>query len=268
MKLFDSFKMKKNPTKDTAKNEKSPTQGRELTKKTSPLHIGVTGILRAFWFTLGIAVLLVVGVAFFAPIVKDYGKVDYFSYVSELRSNILLAQDSDFSLRAYAVEKEHPYLADGVKREMTKRAEIHLIAPEGGKTCKISFSVGKESFHGEMSYDNVKEEYYFSVSADLTTVESLNFEVVYGKDTKTLQAKTIKQADTLTPTAVLEKLRENESGTFDALTDKNGFVGEIYVRLICENEPYYYVGLIEKSGKIRAYLLSANTGKVLAKRES
>lgn len=268
MKLFNALKTKNSPTKDTVKNEKSPTQGRELTKKTSPFHIGATGFFRALWFTLGIAILLVVGVAFFAPIVKDYGKVDYFSYVSELRSNILLAQDSNFSLRAYAVEKEHPYLADGIKREMTKRAEIHLVAPEGGKMCKISFSLGKESFHGEMSYDNVKEEYYFSVSADLTTVESVDFELVYGKDTKTLHAKTVKRADTLTPTAILEKLRENESATFDALTDKNGFVGEIYVRLICENEPYYYVGLIEKSGKIRAYLLSADTGKLLAKRES
>ena len=65
-----------------------------------------------------------------------------------------------------------------------------------------------------------------------------------------------------------KKLCENEAATFDTLTDKNGFVGEIYLRLICEDSPYYYIGLIEKNGKIRAYLLDAESGKVLAKRES
>ncbi|MBO7297662.1 MAG: hypothetical protein J6U60_01290, partial [Clostridia bacterium] len=51
-------------------------------------------------------------------------EVDYFSYVSELRSNILLASDEDFSLRVYAVEKEYPYSTDGIKRECTNRTEV------------------------------------------------------------------------------------------------------------------------------------------------
>ena len=89
-------------------------------------------------------------------------EVDYFSYVSELRSNILLASDEDFSLRAYAVEKEYPYSTDGVKRDCTKRAEVYLIAPSGDKNCNISFSVDEKEYGGEMSFDNVKTEYYFS----------------------------------------------------------------------------------------------------------
>ena len=64
------------------------------------------------------------------------------------------------------------------------------------------------------------------------------------------------------------KLQENEKETFQSLTENNAFVGEIYLRLICEDEPYYYIGLITKDGKNRAYLLTADTGKVLAKRES
>ena len=268
MKVFNPLKRKTEPTKDKEEQKKAPAREREFMKKSTPLHIGTTGILRALWFTLGIAILLVVGASFFAPILNDYGKVDYFEYVSELRSNILTASDKNFSLRAYAVEKEYPYFADGVKREMTKRAEIHLVAPAGDKVCEISFTVGKQNFQGEMSYDNVKEEYFYSVSADLKETQALDFSICYAGETSVLHAQTVKLENTLSPNAVLEKLRENERATFDSLTNENGFVGEIYVRIICENAPYYYIGLIEKSGKIRAYLLSADTGKVLAKRES
>lgn len=119
-----------------------------------------------------------------------------------------------------------------------------------------------------MSYDNVKAEYFYSVSADVSKLERLPVEIVYGKDVLRLTALTVKKATTLTPRALLDALKDNERETFNQLTENNAFVGEIYLRLICEDEPYYYVGLITKDGKMRAYLLTADTGKVLAKRES
>ena len=119
-----------------------------------------------------------------------------------------------------------------------------------------------------MSYDNVKSEYFYSVSADLTNAESLHFYIDYGGEKLTLTALTVKKANTLTPRALLTALEENERETFNLLTNDNLFAGEIYLRLICEDEPYYYVGLITKDGKTRSFLLTADTGKVLAKREN
>ncbi len=229
---------------------------------------GATRISRFLWFGVGLLALLIIGFSFFAPLIKNANRLDYFDYVSELRSNILLAENDRFSLRAFAVEKEYPYASDGVRREMTKRAEIYLIAPSGEKACVVDFTVNGQKYGGEMSYDNVKEEYFFSVSVDLSDCQSADFTVKYGDETALLKAKTIKRSDTLSPRAALEKLKENETGTFEALTADNAFVGEIYLRLICDESPYYYIGLIEKNGKIRAYLLAADSGKVLAKRET
>lgn len=264
MKSFQSnsnVKSQQTPKQKTARND-------GVKKTRSVLKSGAVRISRFVWFGVGLFVLVLVGFSFFAPLVKNAGKVDYFDYVSELRSNILLAENENFSLRAFAVEKEYPYATDGVRREMTKRAEIYLVAPSGDKVCSVSFTLDGEKYSGEMSYDNVKEEYFFSVSADLSACQSADFTVKYGAETAVLSAKTVKKADTLSPREALEKLRENESGTFDSLTDDNGFVGEIYLRLICEDAPYYYIGLIEKNGKIRAYLLAADSGKILAKRET
>ena len=54
----------------------------------------------------------------------------------------------------------------------------------------------------------------------------------------------------------------------ESMTDKYGFTGEIYIRLIYEDAPYYYVGIIDRNGTINAFLLNATSGKILAKRQT
>ena len=66
---------------------------------------------------------------------------------------------------------------------------------------------------------------------------------------------------------ILQNLQKTESELFSSLTDEYGFAGEIYIRLIFEERPYYYLGVIDRNGKITAFLLSAETGKILAKRQ-
>ena len=266
MKTSKPFFSKKQ-TKETQKKDISHSK-KAFKKFGKAVQAGWTKIYRIVWLVVGILVMFLVGVAFFAPIVKTTKKLDYFDYVSELRSNILLASNENYSLRVFAVEKEYPYAADGVRRETSNRAEIYLTAQSGDKVCSIEFVFDKKSYGGEMSYDNVKSEYFYSLSLDLSKVETLDFTINYGGEKFVLNAVTVKKENTLSPRDVLTKLQENEKTTFDTLTNENGFIGEIYLRLISEDEPYYYIGLIGKDGKIRAYLLTADTGKVLAKRES
>ena len=194
-------------------------------------------------------------------------EVDYFLYVSELRSNILLAGDEDFSLRVYAVEKEYPYSADGIKRDCTTRTEVYLIAPSGDKNCNLSFSVDGKEYGGEMSFDNVKCEYYFSCTLDTSKASEINFLIRFGETEKNLTAKTVKTQATLPPEKILLSLSQTETELFASLTDEYGFAGEIYLRLIFEESPYYYIGVIDRNGNITAFLLHAESGKILAKRQ-
>ena len=225
-------------------------------------------IARLAWFLVGIFVIVAAGFSFFLPIFKSATTLDYFDYVSELRSNILVAKTNEYFLKIYAVEKEYPYSADGIKRENSTRAEIFFFAPSGDKNCRISFSIGGKTYDSEMSYDNVKAEYFLCEPADFSNVKSLDFSIRYGEENFLLTAQTIKTEKTLAPRQVLNKLKENAPSAFENLTYENEFIGEIYLRLISEDAPYYYVGLIEKSGKIQAYLLHSETGKILAKREN
>ena len=206
--------------------------------------------------------------AFVCSCQKKDKETDYYAYISELRSNILLAQDDDFSLRVYAVEKEYPYATDGVKHETTKRMELYLIAPSFEKQCTIAFEVDGKSYGGELSFDSVKAQYYYSCSLDISSLEQLPCNIRFGEREKVLVAKTVKTPSTLTPKKVLQSVKEKESELFSSLTDEYGFTGEIYLRLIFEEKPYYYLGVIDKKGNITAFLINAENGNILAKRQS
>ena len=194
-------------------------------------------------------------------------EVDYFDYVSELRNNILLAEADGFSLRVYAVTKEYPYAADGVANDATTRAEFYLIAPSGDKECSLSFTVGGETYGGDTSYDNVKGEYYYSCSLDIAKTKEIPCVFTYGETELSLTAISVIDESAYTPEKALQTLVDAEKPLFDEWTDEYGFVGEIYLRLIHEDAPYYYIGLIDRNGKIVAFLMNAHTGKILAKRE-
>ena len=195
-------------------------------------------------------------------------KINYFDYVSELRSDIFLAESDGFSLRIYAVTKENPYVMDGIPKERSTRVEAYLLAPEGDKTCNLSFTYEGKEYGGEMSFDNVKTEYYYSCTLALSGATELPCRIEYGDRVLDLNALSVRTADTLTPENVLTIIETEETELFTSLTDKYGFAGEIYLRLIYEDSPYYYVGIIDRNGSIHAFLVNAKTGKILAKRSS
>lgn len=194
-------------------------------------------------------------------------KLEYFDYVSELRSNIFLAHNEDFFLRIYAAEKETPYLPDGIKKETSCRTEVYLVAPSGEKNCELSFSVNGKTYGGEMSFDNVRAEYYYSCTLDVSNLTELLCSITYGDSKVELTAKSVKTPNVLSPYSVLQNVIQAEPELFSSLTDKYGFAGEIYIRLLYEDSPYYYIGVMDRNENSHAFLINAQTGKILAKRQ-
>ncbi len=191
-------------------------------------------------------------------------KTNYFDYVSECRSNIFLASNEEFSLKIYAVYKESPYLSDGIPRDCSQRFEAYLVAPAGTEKTELSFEQEGKRVGGEMSYDHVKREYYYSCTADISALSSLPFTVRYGEKEWSGNATSVRSEKTLAPKQVLNEVVTANPDLFQAMTDKYGFAGEIYLRLLYEGATYYYVGVIDRNGRIHAFLLNAESGKILA----
>ncbi|MBE5745451.1 MAG: hypothetical protein E7355_04885 [Clostridiales bacterium] len=201
------------------------------------------------------------------PLYACQKEIDYFAYVAESRNNVFYAENNGFILRVYAVEKEYPYCADGIKRDTSARAEIRLFAPTGDKDCNVSFHVNGEEYGGDMSYDNVKAEYFFSCTLDISNLSQIDCNVVYGEEEMQFCAQSVKTKNTLSPREILEQLRRAETELFSSLSDKYGFAGEIYIRLLYEDFPYYYVSVIDRNGNTNAFLMNGETGEILAKRQ-
>ncbi len=225
------------------------------------LHTKKRALLRACC-TL---ILLILCLPVFGGCTKQ---IDYFSYVSELRSNVFIHKDDEYSLRVYSLIKESPYQTDGIVSKTNVRTEIRLIAPSGEKTYAVYFTFDGTEYGGEMSFDNVKSEYYYACPVDVSKCSTLDLRLVCGTNESVYTAKSVLTSDTIAPKQALSLLTEKEKALFDSLTDKYGFAGEIHLRLLYEGAPYYYVGVVDRQGNVTAFLINAVTGQILAKRQS
>ncbi len=171
-------------------------------------------------------------------------------------------------MRIYAVKKENPYKMDGVPQESSSRFEAYMVAPSGNETTNLLFEIDGKDYGGEMSFDNVKCEYFYSCSLDVSTRKEIKCTVKYGDSEVILNAVSVLTESSLSPKAALQKLLAENEELFTSMTDDYGFQGEIYLRLIHEDSAYYYIGVISRDGKVNAFLMNAENGKILAKREN
>ena len=194
-------------------------------------------------------------------------EINYFDYVSELRSNIFLAENEDVRLRIYSVVKEYPYATDGIAHEKTARTEVYLLAPDGTQNYTITLYIEDNEYGGELSYDNVKGEYFLSFSLDTSNLREIACDLSCGETQIQCTAASVLRENTLVAQDILANVQSYSPDLCQEMTDKYGFAGEIYLRLLYEDAPYYYVGVINRKGEITAFLVNATTGKVLAQRK-
>ena len=187
-------------------------------------------------------------------------------YVSEYRNNLFLYECDTFLVKAQNVEKEHPYVADGYKGEMTHRAELFITPSTAVQSCQVFFIAGGIEHRGEASYDTVKKHFYYSCAADLSQAQSFPLRIQLDETEYEITLTSIKEEGMLDLNQLLTHLFGSETELASALINGKEFLGELYVRLLYENAPYFYVGVIDRSGNVSAFLMDGKTGKILAKR--
>ena len=142
-----------------------------------------------------------------------------------------------------------------------------MLAPDGSQNYILTVYFNGAEYGGELAYDNVKSEYFLSFSLDVSAEKELSCVLSFGDTQIQLTATSVLRNETIAPNTILENVRAYDPELFKNMTDKYGFIGEIYLRLLYEDAPYYYVGVINRNGEIHAFLVNAITGKVLAHRK-
>lgn len=208
-------------------------------------------------------VLLMIFAATLSGCVKQPQLTDY---VSEYRNNLFLYDGESFFVKAQNSRKEYPYVADGYVSEMTCRAEFFITPPPDVQSCQIFFTVDGIQHGGEASFDRTKRQFYYSCAANVAEVETLPVRLQFDDTETEITLTSVKSPDLLSLKALLSKLFAAEGERLKKLTRNGAFEGELYVRILYEDAPYFYVGVVDRQGEITAYLLGGKTGEILAKR--
>jgi len=194
-------------------------------------------------------------------------KSGYEEQLSDVRSDLFLAETEEFSLSLACISRETPYLTDGVAAEMSNLIEI-VLQENGVHSEQYSvYLLGDKTTGGEMSYRSVQGDYYYSHGVDEFPTGTVSLRVQWGNETREISATSVKNENTLSVKEALDLSVEHEKETIDRLSRNGVFEGEFHVRLIRRDKNYYYVGIVTKDQTI-ALLLEADSGKVLARRVS
>lgn len=185
---------------------------------------------------------------------------DYFNYVSEMRENVYIYADDNAEIKIYCSKKEQPFVADGYKGKINPVVEIFIKLPKNPEELEVSV----EGLGGEMNYQSVENRYYLSFTAEGFTSDGVDVTLTADGETKVYPALSVRYAAVMSCEQAVKCVVEHDGEYFKRLTENGIFNAEIFVRLLFEEQCYYYVGICDKEGNIQAYLLDAEHGRVIA----
>ena len=192
---------------------------------------------------------------------------DYSDRLSEVRSDLFIAETEDFTLTLACVEREYPYADDGIPCPMTKSVQITL-APAGTPADEVTISVGEGAaqWGGDASFRTAYGDFYLSQGVDAFPEGSVDVRVVWGGKEVAIAATSVRTPQTISPEEALSRFVKSESEALSRMEREGVFCGEFRVRLLRRDKNYYYVAVTDGEKHI-ALLLDAQTGETLARRE-
>ncbi len=187
-------------------------------------------------------------------------------YLSEVKSDIFVAETEEFSLTLSCTEREYPYADDGIACPRSKLCEISIVTKTSADYSV--FVLGEKSWGGETSYRNVRGDYYYSQGVEVFPEKSVTLRIQWEEETREIVATSVKTEKTISPEKALGEAVKSEKEAISRMTREGEFFGEYRVRLLKRDSVYYYVGIVDKNGHTISLLLDSETGEVLARRES
>ncbi len=187
-------------------------------------------------------------------------RVNYFDSVSENRYSVYIYKDDSLEVKIYCSDKESPYCADGVKSDMNPTVEFFAsftVNPE-------KVSINCQALQGEMNYRAVQNDYYLNFTAQGFTDDKVKLTLEADGESKEIEALSVVHEGVMTAENALKCVTEHDKELFESLTQNNLFCGEIFIRLLFDEDCYYFIGVCDRQGDISDYLLDGLHGKIIA----
>ena len=190
-------------------------------------------------------------------------KMNYLNYISEKRSNIYLYSDDEFEIKIHVSEREAPYSTDGIKGDVSGFTEIFVKLPKNYNEVEIHAA----DIAGQMNYRSVENCYYLSQSDGNIAGDDVKVTLTFGGECREYTAVSVLYSGVITCEDAVKCAIDHDTELFESLTQKDVFLGEIFVRLLYDDGCYYYVGVCDRNKKITAFLVDGERGTILATKE-
>ena len=195
------------------------------------------------------------------------GSYDYTKHLSEVKRDVFFAETEAFTLTLSCIEREHPYASDGICCPLTRLMEAVLVPKEKEEAAYSVFLEG-DAWGGEMSRRSVEDDWFYAESVHSFPEKQVSIRLERDGEIVEISATSVKNEHTMSAEEALEIAVGHEKEAIGRLTEGGVFQGEFRVRLLRRNVNYYYVGIVSKSGATISLLLGAESGEVLARRET
>ena len=213
---------------------------------------------------IALSLILIISLAILSACSSD---LNLELYVSEMRLNAYVYASSDYSLTLFEKEAESPYVSDGFVGKMQKSLSIRLEnftrLPDD---ASVKLNYGGKEIQGSFIYNPVNSKYTVEVIVDkLFPSSEITLTLITSEGETELTLKRVTQGEVDLKKALSAVSKHARSYIEKAISSSGGI--EVHVRVIPENEVnYYYVGIVDQNGNVKAFLVDGKTLKILAER--
>ena len=197
-------------------------------------------------------------------------KLDLTTSISNLKCNVYESQNTEYKILANYGFKEKQNSKDGkVGNRIYLLSFKFLDHALDNTTYSITLTFNKVEYKSTFKLNPISHTLDASVEVDNFNLNEFDITLRYGSNTDIITMKSILPENTITFTQALDHLINQQKGLIDLYIDQNGnFNGEIIMRvLVKDNHPYWYIGLCNTEGKLKALLIDGFNGKILAVRD-
>ena len=194
-------------------------------------------------------------------------KVDLTNDISELRYDILVGQNENFTVKGECYERETPRFKDGEIKEKTNCFVLTLTNCNLNVTYTASFTQNGINYSQKFNLSPTNSKLQATFNAKVTAGQ-LTVKINGGSVNETIELKSIVPNGAKDYKTALNSLLESQPSLINKYMLDGKFQGEIAVRLLVEKQKaYYYIGLTDTSKNTTALLIDADTLEVLAIRK-
>ena len=192
-------------------------------------------------------------------------EVDLEMYLSEKRTQAYFVKSEDYSLTVYGEEREDPFISDGyvgsVKKYITVRLEDYQKSLDD---ASVTISFDGISLTGKFEYGPLNGKFCTELETEkLPSSSEITATVKNGGEEKTLTLSGCLATEIDYKTALSSVSKTAKTEIENMLNTTSSL--EVRLRIILEEDRiYYYVSLIDKTGKTLAYLVDGSNGEILA----